>query len=154
MQLREGTPADTAACVALFTASVHQLAASHYTLQQRHAWAPLQANMAFWQSHLSGLNLLLAEDARGLLGFIGYANDGHIDMLFCAPDAARSGIASALYAEAEIRLVAFGVTYLYTEASLLAQPFFQRQGFHSLEPEKVQRGDISLLRYRMEKHLY
>lgn len=153
MQLREATPADTAACVALFTASVHQLADSHYDLQQRHAWAPLQADMAFWQPHLAGLQVLLAEDAQGLLGFIGYAADGHIDLLFSAPQAARRGIASALYMAAERRLRALGLSRLYTEASLLAQPFFLRQGFTVIEEEEVQRAGVSLRRYRMQKTL-
>lgn len=153
MQLREATAADTAACVALFTASVHQLAASHYDLQQRLAWAPLQADMPFWQQRLAGLQVLLAEDAQGLLGFIGYAADGHIDLLFCAPQAARRGVASALYIAAQKRLRALGLSRLYTEASLLAQPFFLSHGFAVIEEQEVQRDGISLRRYRMQKTL-
>jgi len=153
MQLREAIPADAAACVALFTASVHQLAARHYNGEQRLAWAPPHADMTFWQQHLAGLEVLLAEREQSLLGFIGYAADGHIDLLFCAPQAAREGVASALYTTAEKRLRALGQTRLYTEASLLAKPFFLNRGFAVIEQEDVQRGDVSLRRYHMQKML-
>ncbi|MEH6566790.1 MAG: GNAT family N-acetyltransferase [Halopseudomonas sp.] len=153
MRLREGSAADTAACVALFTASVHALTGAHYDAEQRQAWAPLQPDMDFWRRRLGDLRLLLAEDASGLLGFIGYAADGHIDMLFCAPHAARNGVASALYKAAEAELLASGVTRLYTEASAVAEPFFQRRGFSVVEQEKVVRGEVLLLRYRMHKQL-
>jgi|GEM_PF-2159083 len=89
MRLRYGTAADSAACAALFTAAVHQLASSHYNPQQCEAWAPLKPDVTRWQKHLGSLELLLAEDAQRLLGFIGYAHDGHIDLLYCAPRAAR-----------------------------------------------------------------
>ena len=107
--------------------------------------------MTFWQQRLASLQLLLAEDATGLLGFIGYATDGHIDMLFCAPRAARRGVASALYREVETRLRRLGVNHLRTEASLLAQPFFLHQGFISEAGEEVERAGVLLPRYRMSK---
>ncbi|SDS91447.1 putative acetyltransferase [Halopseudomonas sabulinigri] len=153
MRLREGTAADAKACAALFTAAVHGLAGQHYDSAQRHAWAPLTPDITFWQQRLAGLQVLLAEDASGLLGFIGYAQDGHIDMLFCAPRVARRAVASALYREAETRLRQRGVERLCTEASLLAQPFFLRQGFTSDAREEVERAGVRLPRYRMSKML-
>ncbi|MEH6493332.1 GNAT family N-acetyltransferase [Halopseudomonas sp.] len=153
MHLREGSDADTVSCVALFTASVHGLAGEYYTPAQCHAWAPLAPDMGFWQQRLAGLQCLLAEDETGLLGFIGYTHDGHIDMLFCAPTAARRGVASALYRDAEARLRSRGVGWLRTEASLLAQHFFLRQGFVSEAREEVERAGVLLPRYRMSKTL-
>ena len=154
MRLRDGTAADSAACAALFTTAVHQLASSHYNAQQCEAWAPLKPDVTRWQKHLGSLELLLAEDAQRLLGFIGYAHDGHIDLLYCAPRAARSGVASTLYLAAEQRLFAQGVTRLFTEASMLAKPFFHQQGFSVIAQEEVQRGEgVTLLRYRMQKIL-
>jgi putative acetyltransferase len=153
MRLREGSAADATACVELFTAAVHDLASEQYDSAQRHAWAPLEPDMKFWQQRLASLQLLLAEDASGLLGFIGYATDGHIDMLFCAPQAARQGVASALYGEAEARLRRLGVDHLRTEASLLAQPFFLHQGFVIEAREEVERAGVLLPRYRMSKAL-
>ncbi|WP_158611275.1 MULTISPECIES: GNAT family N-acetyltransferase [Pseudomonas] len=71
-----------------------------------------------------------------------------------APRAARSGVASTLYLAAEQRLVAQGVTRLFTEASMLAKPFFHQQGFSVIAQEEVQRGEgVTLLRYRMQKIL-
>ena len=40
MIIRPYTPADLEAVAQLFTASVHQVAASHYDETQRTAWAP------------------------------------------------------------------------------------------------------------------
>lgn len=65
----------------------------------------------------------------------------------------RRGVASALYVQAERELVAHGTRHLFTEASLLARPFFERQGFRVVEDQEVSRGDVSLRRFLMCKDI-
>ncbi len=97
--------------------------------------------------------MLLAHHDGQLAGFIGFSLDGHIDLLFTAPGYARQGVASALYAAAEQHLRAAGARELFTEASLVAQPFFARQGFSAEQAQTVTRSAVMLPRMLMRKIL-
>lgn len=153
LNLRSYRPQDLPALVALFQASVSQLTAQHYDAAQRQAWAPAAADMSAWQTRLASLELVIAEDGLVIAGFIGFSLDGQIDLLYCAPSHARQGVASALYAAAEQRLQAAGVYELFTEASLVAQAFFARQGFSVQQAQTVTRGAVILPRMLMGKTL-
>lgn len=151
--LRDYHAQDLQALVELFSASVHQLAADDYDQTQRRAWAPAQADMPAWQTRLAALELLIAEDNRQLAGFIGFTRDGHIELLFTAPQHARQGVAAMLYAAAQTRIKAAGATSAFTEASLTARPFFARQGFSVEQAQTVARGAVTLQRFAMRKPL-
>ena len=153
MHIRIAKPGDLENIVSLFGDSIHELAAQHYDEAQRAAWAPATPDLAEWRQRLSALTTLVAEDDGRLAGFLSFENDGHIDLLYTAPHSARRGVASALYREAEHQLLTLGAKRLFTEASLVAAPFFTRQGFHVVEEQRVERRGLVFRRYAMHKSL-
>src|SRR6187551_2665898 len=99
MHVRPYTDADLAAVAQLFTDAIHGLAVTHYDEAQRKAWAPQPPDLGIWAARLKPLKVLLAQDAENseaLLGFVGYEEDGHIDLMFTSPLTARRGVASQL----------------------------------------------------------
>lgn len=72
--------------------------------------------------------VFVAEDDALLLGWIEFESDGHLDMLYCAPEAARTGVAQQLYDTALERAKALGITRFFAEASLFSESFFRRNG--------------------------
>lgn len=153
MLIRTAREADLPAAARLFHDSVHQVAASRYDAAQRRAWMPQMPGGERWHTRLMTQNTLLADDNGTLAGLLVYADDGHIDMLFTAPGHTRRGVASALYQRAEQDLRAKSIGVAYTEASLLAHPFFLTQGFEVVEEQTVERDGQSLRRYAMRKML-
>ena len=153
MQLRHYQPDDLEALIGLFQASVNQLTTSYYDAAQREAWAPAVIDRAQWQTRLASLELLIAEDAQVIAGFIGFSLGGHIDLLSCAPRYTRRGVATALYTAAETRLRTVGAHELFTEASLVAQPFFAGRGFSVQQAQTVMRGAVKVPRMLMHKIL-
>jgi putative acetyltransferase len=156
MHIRPYTNADLAAVAQLYTDAVHGLAGSHYDEAQRIAWAPQPPDLGIWENRLEPLKVLLAqetENSDALLGFIAYEDDGHIDLMFSSPLAARRGVASQLLGRAEAALHAIGVAQLYTEASLVGQPFFARHGFTVRGEQLVERRGAQLRRFDMVKAL-
>jgi putative acetyltransferase len=147
---------DDAADVAdVFYRSVHEVAVSDYSADQVRAWVPGRWDAE--QEHRrsgDGRLVLVAADERGrVVAFIDLEPDGHIDRLFCAPEAAGRGIAARLYDGIETAAREQGLGRLYTEASELARRFFERKGFVVLErQDKVLRG-VPIHNYRMEKIL-
>ena len=144
---------DLSPVVRLFTDSVHELTAGAYDETQRYAWASRTPHLDPWRERLESLETLVAEEGSDLAGFISYEKDGHIDLVFTAPNYARRGIASALYHEAEQQLKELGVTELKTEASVVARPFFERHGFEVVDEQRVTVRGAQFLRYLMRKKL-
>jgi putative acetyltransferase len=140
---------DVGALATLFTASVHQLAVPHYNEAQRNAWAPLTpADLASWHRRLSRLHTLVAKNAANVGGFISYEDNGHIDLLYVDPAFARRGIGSMLLASVA---TAISNADLFTEASLVAEPFFSRRGFSIVEEQTVTYHGTVFRRYAMRR---
>lgn len=55
--------------------------------------------------------------------------DGHLDHLYCHPDHTRNGLADLLLDAAEEQALTWDCKRLYTEASELARPAFERAGY-------------------------
>jgi putative acetyltransferase len=149
--IRPYRESDAEAVALLFTDSVHHLASSEYDASQRAAWAPIPPDLNFWTERLGRLQTLIAEEDRQLAGFISYEQNGHIDLLYTSPAHARRGVASALYRAAESDLARHGISEIFTEASIVAHPFFERFGFHVVEEQCVQRRGVTFRRYAMRK---
>jgi putative acetyltransferase len=146
---------DAAGVADVFYRSVHGVATSDYSEEQVRAWVPgrWDAEREHQRSG-DGRLVLVAADERGqVIAFIDLESDGHIDRLFCAPEAAGRGIASRLYDGMEAAAREQHLGRLYTEASELARRFFARKGFTVLErQDKILRG-VPIHNYRMEKTL-
>ncbi|MGE0715945.1 MAG: N-acetyltransferase family protein [Alphaproteobacteria bacterium] len=93
--LRDGAPADGAAVAALFLAARR---AAMPWLPALHSDAETRA----WIDHvvLAKLRVRIAETDGEIAGFLA-RDGGHVDHLYVAPDRQRSGIGSALLAEAQ-----------------------------------------------------
>ena len=138
----------------LFTASIHGLAIGHYDATQRAAWAPQPPDLSEWNERLNGLHTVVAEDDDNeLAGFLSYAMNGYIGLLYVSPRYPRRGVASLLYREIESTLLFAGVEVLFTEASVMACPFFHRQGFLIAEEKIVKRRGVIFRRYAMRKSI-
>jgi putative acetyltransferase len=105
------------------------------------------------RSRASPLILVAAGESGHVAAFIDLEPDGHIDRLFCAPEAAGRGVASRLYDAIEIPARAQGIERLFTEASELARRLFERKGFTVLERQDKILRDVPIHNYRMTKTL-
>jgi putative acetyltransferase len=153
--VRTYEPRDAAGLADVFYRSVREVARSDYTDDQVKAWVPGPLNVE--REHLrssDGRLVLVAADERDrVVAFTDLEPDGHIDRLFCAPEAVGRGIASQLYDALEAAALEQGIGRLFTEASELARRFFERKGFVVLErQDKILRG-VPIHNYRMAKTL-
>ncbi len=153
MKIRHYKPADLPTVVALFQESVRVLGASRYDQAQLDAWSPPEPDMERWRARIEGMETLLAEIGSHVAGFLAFEADGHIDYLYTAPNYARRGVASALTERALKELQELGAPAAFTEASLVARPFFEAHGFQVVETQVVRRGEVELQRFAMRTDL-
>ena len=151
--LRAYRPDDLEPIVRAFTDSVHVLARPFYDDAQRAAWAPEVADLDEWRVRLAAIDVLVAEDRGALAGFIGYEPNGHVALIYTASHAARTGVASRLYARVESDWITAGVHRVFAEVSLSARPFFDRRGFTVEREERVERRGVFFTRFAMAKDL-
>ena len=153
MRIRLVRPDDAAALAALFYDSVHRGARDAYDTAQRRSWAPRVPETAAWRARLGDHTGFVAERDGDPIGFMTLRADGRIDLAFVAPDAIGQGVAKALYDEILREAVRAEMPRLHAEASLMARPFFERQGWVVIAPETVVRDGVSIPRFRMEKRI-
>jgi 8-oxo-dGTP diphosphatase len=155
VRIRSFQPADAPALAQLFHAAVHQIAALHYSPAQIAAWAPAVPDPARFRARgTDGRILLVAEAVDGApLAYGDVELDGHIDHLFCRPDAAGTGVTATLYEALEAAAAAQGIGRLYTEASEPARRFFEKRGFTSLHRRDFELAGVPIHNYAMEKRI-
>ena len=155
VRIRPFRPADATALASLFHAAVHEIAARHYSPAQIAAWAPAVPDpVRFLARGTDGRILLVAEAADGSsLAYGDVEADGHIDHLFCRPDAAGTGVTATLYAALEAAAVAQGIARLHTEASEPARRFFEKRGFTVDQRRDFELAGVPMHNYAMHKRL-
>lgn len=137
--------------MALFHASVHEVANGDYNQAQRNAWAPDSSEPSRWEKRLAEQQVWVAEANGDLSGFCFWTIHGYLDLLFVHPKHTRRGVATALYTKAEDDLRARSVQRVHTQASITAQPFFLRQGFRLTHHQIVHMRGVDLPNAVMEK---
>jgi putative acetyltransferase len=153
--IRPYEPRDAAGVADVFYRSVREVALSDYTADQVTAWAPGPPDVEQERGRSGdGRLVLVAADRQGrVVAFADLEADGHIDRLFCAPEAAGRGIASRLYEAVEAAARERGIGRLSTEASELARRFFARKGFVMLERQDMVLRGVPIHNYKMAKNL-
>jgi putative acetyltransferase len=155
MQVRPYRAQDAEALAELFHAAIHGIARRHYSDEQVRAWAPRVPDAAVYQTRASDGRLLLVaagEDDQPL-AYGDLEADGHIDHLFCHPDAAGTGVTALLYERIERAAAERGIGLLYVEASEPARRFFLKMGFTIVKRREFLVTGIPIHNFRMEKRL-
>jgi putative acetyltransferase len=153
--IRAYDPRDAAALADVFFRSVRQVALSAYTAAQVRAWAPEPRTAEWAHGEASDGRMVLVavnEDGRPV-AYIDLEPNGHIDRVFCAPEAAGQGIASRLYDAVETAAREQGIRSLFTEASELARRLFERKGFAVVARQDLVVRGVAIHNYRMAKAL-
>jgi putative acetyltransferase len=138
----------------LYHRAVRDGTAAHYDAAQRAAWSPAPPMNEAWRRRLVEAQTVVAERHDTLLGFMTLDTaTGWIDFAYVAPEAMGKGVAATLYAVLEGRARAAGLACLETEASLLAEPFFIRRGWHLVRRQNIERAGVFLPNAVMAKRL-
>lgn len=152
-EIRRYRPSDAGAIARVFHASVHGLAGGDYTAEQLRVWSPRLRDPEWYRERAGTRLVWVAERSDDLLGFAELESDGHIDMVYVAPESARQGVATALLRALEAHAREVGLGRLFVEASETALPFFTRAGFSNPRRRDLERDGVRLHNYAMEKAL-
>lgn len=150
MLIRQFMPEDVSQVAAIFQASVMQGSQEYYSFAERSAWAYIEGERrddSYWLARLEGSLIWVAQEEDRLVGFINLApqNDNQpeataeVECLFVHPDFARAGVATLLYEALFAEAKQLSLKRLTVEASYLARPFFEKQGFRNIRRNEHRR---------------
>lgn len=151
LSIRPYAAADLDGIVAVFLAAVRETASRDYTREQIDAWA--QVDRELWAVRRLGRPTWVALVGQSLAGFTDLEPSGHLDMMYVHPAHQGRGGASSLLEYAEAAARTQGISRIFTEASITAQPFFLRRGFRAVGPNVVEVRGVRMNNFRMEKLL-
>jgi putative acetyltransferase len=151
--LRPYLPADVKRCAEIFRASIEELAADDYNVNQREAWAATADDEDAFGAKLAAVLTLIAVIDGEVAGFASLKGADVIDMLFVDPEFARQGAGGALVDALSKLAQSRGAKRLTAEASEVARPLFERQGFGAEKRNLVRVGDEWLANTTMSKTL-
>ncbi|MGB3632732.1 MAG: GNAT family N-acetyltransferase [Rubrobacteraceae bacterium] len=153
IEIRGYKEKDAPQIVRLFYDTIHSINRSDYSDEQVAAWAPEIPDASAWHHRMASRKTLVAAENDEVVGFAELEEDGHLDMFYLRKDAVGRGIAKHLYRALEGEALSLGVGRIFTEASITARPFFNKQGFRVVREQTVQRLGVSLTNFVMEKSL-
>jgi putative acetyltransferase len=155
MKLRPAVPNDAEAIAAVYERAVRGIGAKDYSAEQVRAWIGVGAHADRFRARLSDgrRGWVAVDDQDRPQAFIDLEDDGHIDFLYAAPEAAGTGVAGRLLDELEAAARASGMTRLYVEASEAARRFFLKRGYAVSARRDFDIEGVAIHNYAMERTL-
>lgn len=153
--IRRFLPGDEAALARIMRTAIEQIGPRGYSQQQVDAWAASSdPEKRFLKRAGRGDVVVLALGPRGEpVAYSLIEPDGHVDHLYCDPAHTGRGIGGRLLEEVECVARELGQNRLYTEASELARPVFERAGYALTKRRDFAIGGVAIHNYAMEKLL-
>ncbi len=152
--IRAYLPGDAAALAELYRRSVAYYGPRAYSPAQVAAWAGGISAERIAACCGDGRHVAVAVGPDGIvLGWGDLEQDGHVDFLYCAPEAGGRGVGSALCHALETHGRTTGTARLHVEASELARPLFERRGFTLLRRNDLVVNGVAIHNFSMEKRL-
>ncbi|WP_298466310.1 GNAT family N-acetyltransferase [uncultured Erythrobacter sp.] len=146
---------DAASLADLTLAAIRTVGSQSYSSEQVDAWAARHPGPErFIERAGGGSHIFVAADDSDIpVAYSLLEPDGHLDMLYCHPKHTRRGLADQLLAVAEQTAITLKTESLYTEASELARPAFERAGYEVTQRRDFEIEGVAIHNYAMEKRL-
>jgi len=144
---------DAEATARLFFEAVHRGTSPFYDEAERNAWAPRIPETSAWLDRLKPQSVFVAEMDGQVVGFMTLRSDGCVDLAYVLPEMMGQGIAKELHRHTLREAARLGLRKLRADASHLARPFFERQGWTVVRRQCVHRAGVALANSAMEKLL-
>lgn len=153
MWIRDYKKADAAEIVRLFYETAHSVNRPDYSREQVEAWVPEIPDATEWHRRMAKRKTFVAEQEGEVVGFAELEEDGHLDMLYVRSDLVGRGVGQSLYQAVEDWARTLESGFIFTEASITARTFFERQGFRIVREQTVRRRGVRLTNFVMEKSI-
>ncbi len=153
--IREWRDGDAEAVAQINRLAIERIGPRAYAPKQVAAWLSRRTAPANYRERVAAGDLIFIAAGPGDTP-VAYAlleRDGHLDHLYNHPDHTRRGLATQLLEAAESFARGIGLGRLYTEASDLARPAFERAGYRVARRRDFEIDGVAIHNWAMGKDL-
>lgn len=138
---------------AICHAAIQQIGPSAYSAEQIAAWLARHPGPGRYRERAAmGHTILVAVDADDTpVAYALLEQDGHLDHLYNHPAHTRVGLAARLLDAALEYARENGIARLYTEASDLARPSFEKAGYTVTSKREFEIDGVPIYNWAMER---
>ena len=153
--IRVANATDTNELKELYQSTVLNINIRDYTQEEVEDWASCGNDLKNWEEQFAGdFYFVVAEnEEKQILGFASIRNDGYLHLLFVHNNFQSQGVASLLYKNIEEYATVNKITRVFSEVSITAKGFFEKQGFKVDEEQRRTANKLSLINFKMSKIL-
>ena len=133
----------------VFSSAITQVCIKDYSEEQIKAWVPREYIHEKWKQRIDDNKPFIAIIDGVIVGYADIQNDGYIDHFFVSGDYQSKGVARALMTKLLSQEVA--AEKAYSNVSITARPFFEKNGFKVVKEKIVKIRDVDLVNLAMER---
>lgn len=154
INVRIGNQQDINQLWTLFKLTIANDQTGKYSEEEKAIWinSPQQER---WEKAMTEQHFLLAEmeGNNNLIGFISSTPQGYIDFIYVHPNHQRKGVAQLLLDHITEYANTMNISHLSSDVSLIARPFFEKNGFKIVSKNENRRGKVTLINFSVKKGL-
>jgi putative acetyltransferase len=151
IELRRGRADDALTIARLFRDTVHAVNRHDYSEAHLDAWAPYQVDLEHWRAVIDASYFMVAISGGMVVGFANLDGEDYVDQVFVHKDLLRKRIGSKLIEEIEREAKRRDAARLWTQSSITARKFFERQGFVTQQAQRITYNGQIFDNFSMEK---
>ncbi|MCX6994984.1 MAG: GNAT family N-acetyltransferase [Chlamydiae bacterium] len=154
ISIREYRPDDVQALANIFFNTIHKINIQHYTEEQVNVWAPATSlETEGWAKKFPKTKPIIATVGAEIVGFAEFEPSGHIDCFYCHHEWIGKGVGSTLMKESLYRAKNNHIHHIFSEVSITAKPFFEKNGFRVVSEQTIVRKGVELTNFKMKRKI-
>ncbi|MFD1631180.1 GNAT family N-acetyltransferase [Pseudopedobacter beijingensis] len=153
LEIRQAENSDILAITQLFYETIQTINSKDYPQEEIDDWSSWHSAHEKWNTRIIEQYFIVAAFDSKIIGFASLATDGYLDLMFIHKNYQRQGIANQLLAELEKKAIAQNNQEIYSEVSITAKPFFEKQGFTVKHKQLKKSRERALENYYMVKQM-
>ena len=153
IKIYRATAQDVGMITQLFRDTIQNVNSKDYPADEIEDWSSWWTDHDKWQERIEEQYFIKAMIEDKMIGFGSLATDGYLDFIFTHKDYQRCGIAGNIIRKLESKAKEQGNNFIYSDVSITAKGFFERQGYIVEKQQFKKSKNKELINFRMTKSI-
>ena len=151
--IRRAESYDIAEITRLFYETIQTINSKDYSQEEIDDWSSCHSDYEKWNTKIIEQYFIVATFDSKITGFASLTTNGYLDLMYVHKDYQGQGIAGQLLSKLENKAIEQNNREIYSEVSITARAFFEKQGFCVKQKQLKKSRKRELENYYMIKEM-